>query len=83
MLHDIQILTQLYNYLNAPETSKLVKNCLFNNDVKLKLSIDKVEFVDKLFKSDKVELPVKEFIIFINDDDNKFKFDVDVLKIFV
>ena len=34
----------------APETNKLVKFVLFNNDVdvKFKFDIDKVEFVDKL-----------------------------------
>ena len=38
--------------VDAPETNKLVKFVLFNNDVDVafKLLIDKVEFVDKLFK---------------------------------
>ncbi len=38
--------------VDAPETNKLVKFVLFNNDVdvKFKLLIDKVELVDKLFK---------------------------------
>ena len=40
------------NNVDAPETNKLVKFVLFNNDVDVlfKLLIDKVEFVDKLFK---------------------------------
>ena len=38
--------------VDAPETNKLVKFVLFNNDVDVafKLLIEKVEFVDKLFK---------------------------------
>ena len=57
--------------LDAPKTNKLVKIVLSNNDVdaKFKLLIDRVKFVDTRFKFDKVELPVKEFIIFNNDID--------------
>jgi hypothetical protein len=50
---------------------KLLKIVLSNNDVdaSFKLLIDRVKFVDTRFKFDKVELPVKEFIIFNNDID--------------
>ncbi len=52
-------------------------------DVACKFDIFNAEYVDKLFKFVIVELPVNEFIIFNYVVDVLFKFDVDVLKLFI
>ena len=66
------------NNVDAPETNILVKFVLFNNDVdvEFKLLIDKVEFVDKLFKLLNIVFYV-EFKLFIDNIefvDKLFKF---------
>ena len=52
-------------------------------DVVFKLLIDNIEFVDKLFKLFKVELPVNAFIIPNNDVDVVFKFVICVVWPFI
>ena len=59
--------------VDAPETNKLVKFVLFNNDVDVafKLLIDKFDAVDKLVKS------------VLNVSVERFKVDIDVLILFI
>ena len=59
--------------VDAPETNKLVKFVLFNNDVDVafKLLIDKVDAADKLVKS------------VLNVSVERFKVDIDVLILFI
>ncbi len=63
--------------VDAPETNKLVKFVLFNNDVDVafKLLIDNIEFDDKLFKllNIVVDVAFKLLIDNIEFDDKLFK----------
>ena len=69
--------------VDAPETSKLLKIVLLKMvvDVAFKSLINNIEFVDNEFKYDKLELRLKEFIIFNNVVGVAFKLLIGKVKI--